>query len=158
MASKADQVVYRVYLKTVSVLTEGRLTHYAGAVSRTGEKKQDRWVGPFIISRPYMHTNHQFNLITPEVDVHKNDLRLYQSVSTFLPLPPTRHRADTCMIPPLLISFVLDTSDIPNGQALLWNRGGVKVPLDTTLIGKGKGREKERGGGIVLERWTFQAR
>lgn len=49
IASKSDQVVYRVYLKTLSVLAEGRLTHYAGAVSRTGERKQDRWVRLFIL-------------------------------------------------------------------------------------------------------------
>jgi hypothetical protein len=26
------------------------------------------------------------------------------------------------------------------------------------MIGKGKGKEKEERSGIVLERWTFQAR
>ena len=45
-SSKADQVVYRFYVKTVGVLVEGRLTHYAsGASGKTGEKKKDKWVG-----------------------------------------------------------------------------------------------------------------
>jgi autophagy-related protein 13 len=67
---------------------------------------------------------------------------------------------DTCTIPPLLVAFILDTSDLPNGQALLWNRDAGKVPIDMGLLGstKGKGKEKERRTGIVLERWTLRAR
>jgi len=67
---------------------------------------------------------------------------------------------DPCGIPPLLIAFILDTSDLPSGQALMWNRNGGKVTIDTGLMGtaKGKGKEKERRTGIVLERWTFRAR
>ena len=41
--SRADQVVYRFYVKTVSVLVEARLTHYADGVGKSGEKK-DKWV------------------------------------------------------------------------------------------------------------------
>ena len=41
--SRADQVIYRVYVKTVGVLVEGRLTHY-GNVNKTGERKKDKWV------------------------------------------------------------------------------------------------------------------
>lgn len=39
--SRADQIVYRIYLKTVGVLVEGRLTHYGGRVE---ERKKDKWV------------------------------------------------------------------------------------------------------------------
>lgn len=37
--SRADQIVYRFYLKTVSVLVDGRVTHF-----NKGERKKDRWV------------------------------------------------------------------------------------------------------------------
>jgi hypothetical protein len=43
-SSKADQVVHRVYLKTVGVLAESRLTQAAG--EKAGERKKDKWVGP----------------------------------------------------------------------------------------------------------------
>jgi autophagy-related protein 13 len=37
--SRADQIVYRFYLKTVGVLVDGRVTHF-----NKGERKKDRWV------------------------------------------------------------------------------------------------------------------
>lgn len=158
--SRADQVVHRVYLKTVSVLTEGRLTHYANAgpsvsgrerergKDKEGDRavKQDRW----------------FNLVTPDIDVHKEDLQVYRSVSSIEHRRPGQHAKGGTAIPPLLVAFVLDTSDIPGGQALLWNRTdgdgngaqGTRVPLDPVL-----GRQAgEKRSGIILERWTFQAR
>lgn len=46
-AGRADQVLYRFYLKTVAVLVEGRLTHYANVSA----EKKDRWVGPSITSQ-----------------------------------------------------------------------------------------------------------
>lgn len=112
-------------------------------------------------------TDIQFNLVIPDNDLHKTDLQIYRSIST---LPPSRDDGDP-IIPPLLVAFILDTSDIPSGQALIWNRQGQgqRVTLDTGLIGsKGKGKEKEGGQrererdrderpGIILERWTFQA-
>ncbi|WRT70610.1 uncharacterized protein IL334_007608 [Kwoniella shivajii] len=142
--NRSDQVLYRFYLKTVGVLVDGRLTHYGGAVGKkTGEKKKDKW----------------FNLILPEVDLYKSDLQLYRSISSYHPYSESGSSPspESCTIPPLLIAFTLDTSDIPNGQALLWNRGGGKIPLDVGLAGKGKGKEKEKKTGIVLERWTFRA-
>lgn len=41
-ATRADQIVYRFYLKTVGVLVDARVTHYGGQL---GERKKDRWVG-----------------------------------------------------------------------------------------------------------------
>lgn len=99
----------------------------------------------------------QFNLNVPEVDLHKSDLHVYRSVSAYPPSPPTPG-SDPCNVPPLLVAFILDTSDLKNGQALMWNREGGKVSIDTSLLGKGKGKEKERKTGIVLERWTFRAK
>lgn len=72
----------------------------------------------------------------PDTDVHKSDLTIYRSVSNY------------AEVPPLLIAFILDTTDVLPGQGILWNRGdgaGVRVPVD---IGKRKG--------IVLEQWTFR--
>jgi autophagy-related protein 13 len=37
--SRADQIIYRFYLKTVGVLVDGRVTHFT-----KGEPKKDRWV------------------------------------------------------------------------------------------------------------------
>lgn len=37
--SRADQITYRFYIKTVSVLVDGRVTHFG-----KGERKKDRWV------------------------------------------------------------------------------------------------------------------
>ncbi|TYJ55645.1 hypothetical protein B9479_003677 [Cryptococcus floricola] len=140
-AARADQVLYRFYLKTVAVLVDARLTHYG---SQTADKK-DRW----------------FNLILPEIDLHKTDLQVYRSISTYQPFAPPELpsvSADSCSIPPLLIAFILDTSDVPHGQALLWNRSGGKVALDIgSQSAKGKGKEKEERLGIVLERWTVRA-
>jgi hypothetical protein len=52
--SKSDQVIYRIYLKTVGVLVEGRLTPYGGSGlgngGKNGDKKKDKWVGPMLIS------------------------------------------------------------------------------------------------------------
>ncbi|WWD20636.1 hypothetical protein CI109_105112 [Kwoniella shandongensis] len=142
--SRQDQVLYRFYLKTVGVLVEGRLTHYGGGGGKaTTEKKKDKW----------------FNLSLPEIDLHKSDLQIYRSISSYQPYSqPEASPSDPCAIPPLLVAFILDTSDIPNGQALLWNRNGGKVALDTGLLSaKGKGKEKETRSGIVLERWTLKA-
>ncbi|WVQ70579.1 hypothetical protein IAR50_000098 [Cryptococcus sp. DSM 104548] len=140
-AARADQVLYRFYLKTVAVLVESRLTHYG---SQTTDKK-DRW----------------FNLVLPEIDIHKADLQVYRSISTYQSFTPAElpsPSADPCSIPPLLIAFILDTSDVPHGQTLLWNRSGGRVALDIgSQSTKGKGKEKEERPGIVLERWTIRA-
>ena len=57
------------------------------------------------------------------------------------------------------MAFILDTSDISPNQALLWNRTSGRVPIDTASFkGKGKGKETAQRSGIVLERWTFNAR
>lgn len=88
----------------------------------------------------------------PDIDLHRQDLKLYQTISSYPQIS-----GSSSGIPPLLIAFILDTSDIPAGQALLWNRGNGKVALDPALGGKGKGKEKEVRSGIVLERWTFRA-
>jgi autophagy-related protein 13 len=91
----------------------------------------------------------------PEFDLHRQDLRTYQSISTY-PSPP---EGSSSAIPPLLIAFILDTSELPSGQALLWNRACGRVTLNAGLSGSGKGKEKETDlkSGIVLERWTFKA-
>jgi len=94
--------------------------------------------------------NGQFNLVIPEVDIHKADIQVYKSISTY--------SAQEDLVPPLLVAFILDTSDIPTSQALIWNRASGKSTLDPSKIGKGKGKAKESRSGIVLERWTFQAR
>ncbi|GMK54442.1 hypothetical protein CspeluHIS016_0110280 [Cutaneotrichosporon spelunceum] len=39
-ASRADQIIYRFYLKTVAVLVDGRVTHVS---AQRGEHKKDRW-------------------------------------------------------------------------------------------------------------------
>ncbi|WVQ85863.1 hypothetical protein IAT38_008031 [Cryptococcus sp. DSM 104549] len=141
-AGRADQVLYRFYLKTVGVLVEGRVTHYGKAPG--DQKKPDQW----------------FNLLLPENDLHKADLQIFRSISSFPPytqpeLPSPS--SDPCSVPPLLVAFILDTTDVPNGQAIVWNRAGGKVALDMNLLGtKGKGKEDARTG-IVLERWTFRA-
>jgi autophagy-related protein 13 len=104
---------------------------------------------------PFLPSSHmtdgQFNIVIPDVDIHKADLQVYKSISTF-----STTSDDTSAVPPLLVAFILDTSDIPSNQALLWSRGSSRETLDTGRIAKGKG--KETRSGIVLERWTFQAR
>lgn len=37
--NRADQIMYRFYIKTVSVLVDGRVTHFG-----KGKRKEDRWV------------------------------------------------------------------------------------------------------------------
>ncbi|EJT47888.1 hypothetical protein A1Q1_03194 [Trichosporon asahii var. asahii CBS 2479] len=118
--SRADQITYRFYIKTVSVLVDGRVTHFG-----KGERKKDRW----------------FNLTVPDTDVHKADLTIYRQISSYTEVPP------------LMIAFILDTTDIPAGQGIIWNPrpagdgsgASVRVPID---VGKRKG--------IVLEQWTFK--
>lgn len=101
----------------------------------------------------------QFNLSLPEVDLHNADLQIYRSVSTY---NNPKSFLDESSIPPLLIAFILDTSDIPNGQALVWNRESGKYTVDNALLAsggpKGKGKETEQKNGIILERWTIRAR
>lgn len=41
-ASRADQIIYRFYLKTVGILVDGRVTHFG---AQRGERKKDKWVG-----------------------------------------------------------------------------------------------------------------
>jgi hypothetical protein len=41
--NRNDQIIHRIYLKTVGVLVDGRLTHGQG---REGEKRKDKWVCP----------------------------------------------------------------------------------------------------------------
>ncbi|EIW69958.1 hypothetical protein TREMEDRAFT_71468 [Tremella mesenterica DSM 1558] len=140
--SREDQVIHHFYLKTVGVLVDGRLTHFGSVVDKNGESRQDRW----------------FNLTLPDVDLHRSDLHIYRQVSLFpLIRQPGPLPVDLCTIPPLLIAFILDTSDLPGGQALMWNRASGKSKIDMGLLsGKGKGREHQRSG-IILERWTFRA-
>lgn len=90
------------------------------------------------------------------MDTYKEDLKLYRTVSAFTrSAAASSPGADACSVPPLLVAFILDTRDIPNGQTLTWLRDGGRTTLDV----KGKGKAKEvRPGGIVLERWTFRAR
>lgn len=48
--NRTDQIVHRVYLKTVGVLVDGRLTHYGGG--RHGDdrdRKKDKWVRSILI-------------------------------------------------------------------------------------------------------------
>lgn len=43
----------------------------------------------------------------------------------------------------------------------MWNRESGKVALDVSMLGgasKGKAKQKEQKSGIILERWTLQAR
>jgi autophagy-related protein 13 len=98
-----------------------------------------------------------------EMDLHKADLAIFKSISNYSnPRPPFTEPANGGIIPPLLVAFILDTSDLPNNQALVWNREGSKVTLDSAALGlgngKGKAREKDHRTGIVLERWTLQAK
>lgn len=104
----------------------------------------------------------QFNLCLPEVDLHRSDLKVYHSVSTYPPIPTGQlldPAANACSVPPLLVAFILDTSDLPSGQALLWNKDGQKFAVDvgSSAPVKGKGKEREGRTGIVLERWTLRA-
>lgn len=43
-ANRNDQVVHRFYIKTVEILSDGRLTHYGNNLGPKGEKKKDKWV------------------------------------------------------------------------------------------------------------------
>jgi len=99
----------------------------------------------------------QFNLSLPDVELHKAELQVFRTVSAIPPQPGPS--SDSCGIPPLLIAFILDTSDIPNGQALMWNKHGRKVTIDMNSLGAttAKGKEREARTGIILERWTFRA-
>lgn len=73
--------------------------------------------------------------------MHKADLTIYRQISTFNEVPP------------LMLAFILDTTDIPPGLGIIWNQrpagngsgAAVRVPID---VGKRKG--------IVLEQWTFK--
>jgi autophagy-related protein 13 len=45
-ANRTDQIVHRVYLKTVGILVDGRLTHSGGGrEDKDKERKKDKWVG-----------------------------------------------------------------------------------------------------------------
>jgi autophagy-related protein 13 len=44
--NRNDQIIHRIYLKTVGVLVDGRLTHGQG---RENERRKDKWVS--------LHTN-----------------------------------------------------------------------------------------------------
>ena len=103
-------------------------------------------------SEQSLGTDSQFNLTIPEFTLYHPDLHIYRSISTYSEGP-----SHASAIPPLLVAFILDTSDVPNGQALIWNRPGGKVTIDTSLF-----NDKAKGGvqrtGIVLERWTLRAR
>jgi autophagy-related protein 13 len=137
-------------MKTVDVLAESRVTHIG---SGKVDKKKGRWVGRKRRSTCKAHLpDYQFNLTIPEFTLYHPDLQIYRSISTYSEGPP-----EAPSIPPLLVAFILDTSDVPNGQALIWNRPGGKVTIDTSLFGdKGKGNAQRTG--IVLERWTLRAR
>lgn len=73
--------------------------------------------------------------------MHKADLTIYREISSYNEVPP------------LMIAFILDTTDIPAGQGIIWNQrpagdgsgASVRIPID---LGKRKG--------IVLEQWTFK--
>ncbi|CAK9786582.1 hypothetical protein CC85DRAFT_283201 [Cutaneotrichosporon oleaginosum] len=135
-ASRADQIIYRFYLKTVAILVDGRVTHLS---AQRGERKKDRW----------------FNLTIADTEVHKADLRIYRAVSSYTPLPDPPAGTSRSTVPPLLIAFILDTNDIPAGQTLLWNRDGARIALDPSLVKQGGGPGTRRPG-IVLERWTLR--
>ena len=157
--TRADQVMWRFYLKTLAILGEARLTHYGHAAGK-GERKVDKWVSALPQRPSYTrHTTHyQFNLNTPEADVDKADLQMYRYLSAYSLPKPNAPLANGGVIPPLLVAFVLDTSDIHHRQALMWNQGCGKVAIDTNLLNKGKNgdQDKQQNMGIVLERWTIR--
>ena len=91
--------------------------------------------------------------------MYKNELQIYRAVSTYAPIPGPSS-GDNCTVPPLLVALVLDTSDIPPGQTLMWERGRGRHPLDLGVSAprRGKGKEKDERSGIILERWTLRAK
>jgi len=92
----------------------------------------------------------------PESDLHKSELAIYRLISNYTSPRPGIEPTNGGVIPPLMVAFILDTSDIPNGQALMWQREAGKVTLDTGSI-SGKGKGKDQRTGIVLERWTLRS-
>lgn len=147
--NRTDQIVHRVYIKTMGILVDGRITQSGGRSVDDKESKKDKWVCPPLSGQDVLTV--QFNIITPEAEIYKADLQLYKSISSY---PSTSNGGST--VPPLLVAFILDTSELPSNQALMWDRESGRVALDAgRLSGKGKGKEQR---GIVLERWTFEAK
>ena len=113
----------------------------------------------------------QFNLPLPDPEVFRPDLEAYRSLSTSFPATTSTPYA---IVPPLLIAFILDVSDLPSKHALVYRRGSegaykvsepgsdtYRLDLPSEAV-KDKGKERAGGGpkrsqGIVLERWTLRS-
>lgn len=133
-AARQDQIVHRFYIKTVEILTDARLTE----LSRNGaegesELKVDKW----------------FNIPLPDHELFRADLLAYRELSL---LTPTS-------IPPLLIAFTLDLSDVAPNDAVVYVRDedGMRFKVDVTRSASGPRATSARPTGIVLERWILSA-
>jgi autophagy-related protein 13 len=77
----------------------------------------------------------QFNLELPETDLFKSELRTWRSVST---QPST---------PPMILTLILDTSDLTANQVLVLSSAGRRI-----RVGEKGGRGRSH---VVLEEWTL---
>jgi hypothetical protein len=103
----------------------------------------------------------QFNLPLPDPEIFRPDLEAYRSLSLSYPATTS---APYAIVPPLLIAFILDVSDLPAKHALAYRRNGGRSQGGVVDVGGGVERLDLPSSGTgkdgkpkVLERWTLRS-
>ncbi|GAA5912327.1 hypothetical protein JCM5296_006835 [Sporobolomyces johnsonii] len=197
---QADQIVQHFYAKTCAIVSQSRMTHLlcsdnegAGAAASTASLSSVAGgVGP-VNRRPVggatpagkkkaERTNSWFNLTLPEPDLFRTQLKTWRSVSALLSpstaSPSSSGPSLTSAAPPLVLSILLDVSDLTPNQVLVFSdQRGRRVRVDPALAGSPSassagpspglrsprsGAAGSAGGGghgqaptVVLERWVL---
>ncbi|GAA5935676.1 hypothetical protein JCM1841_004940 [Sporobolomyces salmonicolor] len=197
---QADQIVQHFYAKTCAIVSQSRMTHLSSAdnerapaaASTTSLSSVAGGVGP-VNRRPVggaatagkkkgERTNSWFNLTLPEADLFRTQLKTWRCVSALLfpstASPSSSSPSFTSAAPPLVLSVLLDVSDLTPNQVLVFSdQRGRRVRVDPALAGSPvassagpspglrsprSGAAGSAGGGghgqaptVVLERWEL---
>lgn len=198
--SQLDRLLYNFYTKTVAVITANRLTHWHDLGSfgshqlgndsaldvfshdAHGDPRPAIEAASPATDPPGTKLNTWFSLPLPELDVFKDEVRLWRHISAFVPPPALEASIETpatdaiavsgAFVPPMTLDVVLDPSMLTSGQSLLLRRGGSGSTKDSPADSQGapvsvRMVSAESGDGeasddfqrsihqrpIVLERW-----
>ncbi|KAN0064464.1 autophagy protein 13 [Thecaphora frezii] len=172
--AKLDGVLYHFYSTTANVILHSRLISYR----RSHKQSQE--------SQLQARLTKWFALQIPELDLFREELRLWRSISSMLQLDADGRSAASNAIgavPPLVIEVILDLSDVPDGHVVqLWQKSGTSRPPHFLASGSaapppawedqapidGRDGQSSRSGAsaqsqarrttrqVVLERWKLE--
>lgn len=120
--SKLDGVLYHFYSKTLTVITNCRLTHYDAGML---DSSQSAPATPNAESSSFKkRPNKWFELEVADYDIFREEVRFWRNISTMIPSTilegPTLSNIITepCYVPPMILDIILDTSSLSEKDIL----------------------------------------